>query len=63
VIGNTIYRHRRGVPPGHAGSTNTVQTFVVTLAPARFGRLRWGTPSRRRVYGGAEPSQIWLAVA
>src|SRR5215468_1301832 len=68
VIGNTIYAIDGASQPGHAGSTNTLQTFVATPAPAAVqvsGTWTLGHfspfPVQQLPAAVRNQSQIWLA--
>jgi N-acetylneuraminic acid mutarotase len=68
VIGNTIYAIDGASQPGHAGSTNTLQTFVATAAPAAVqvsGSWVLGhfspSPVQQLPAAVRNQSQIWLA--
>ena len=68
VINNTIYSIDGASQPGHAGSTNTLQTFTATAAPAAVqvsGTWTLGHfspfPVQQLPAAVRNQSQIWLA--
>ena len=68
VVGNTIFAIDGASQPGHAGSTNTLQTFIATAAPAAVqvsGTWTLGHfspfPVQQLPAAVRNQSQIWLA--